>query len=162
MVPIDYAIKEKLHNYKKKHYVYTRYADDIKISCKYNFDSNEIVHVILDIFKSFNAPLKINYDKVRYGSIAGKNYYLGVILNKDNKLSPGWKKNKEFRAMLHNFIHNHKDWTIHEVQKMLGIISYYNNIEPEFIKTTLNKYNEKYNIDIIAKAKAIIRGTENE
>ena len=157
MVPIDHMITQTLHNYNKKHYVYTRYADDIKISCKYNFNPNEIIQIIEDIFKSFHAPLKINHEKTRYGSIAGKNYYLGLILNKDNQISPGWKNNKKFRATLHNFIHNHENWTTHEIQVMLGNIAYYTNIEPEFIKKTIDKYNKKYNVDIMQLAKERIK-----
>lgn len=157
MVPIDHMIKTTLHNYKKKHYVYTRYADDIKISCKYDFDKNEIINVITDIFKSFHAPLKINHSKTRYGSIAGKNYYLGVILNKDNKISPGWRNNQKFRAMLHNFALNYSEWTIQDINHMLGIIAYYKSIEPEYVKDTLYKYNKKYNINILEKAKELIR-----
>lgn len=157
MVPIDYAIKEKLHNYNKKHFVYTRYADDIKISCKYDFDPKEIVQVILDIFKSFNAPLMINHEKTRYGSIAGKNYYLGVILNKDNKISPGWRNNQKFRATLFNFAQNGDKWSKTDIQKMLGIISYYKAIEPEFIRKTIEKYNAKFGMDILTKAKQLLR-----
>lgn len=157
MVPIDHAIRERLHNHNKKHYVYTRYADDIKISCKYDFDPKEIVQIILDIFKLFNAPLKINHEKTRYGNIAGKNFYLGVILNKDNKISPGWRKNKSFRAMLHNFILNGESWETNRIQKMVGIISYYKAIEPDFVENTIRKYNEKFGIDIMLKAKSLLR-----
>ena len=157
MVPIDHMIKETLQNYNKKHFVYTRYADDIKISCKYDFDPKEIVQVILDIFKLFNAPLMINHEKTRYGSIAGKNYYLGVILNKDNKISPGWRNNKKFRAMLFDFIHNGDSWSRTEVQRMLGIISYYKSIEPTYVAETLRKYNQKFKVDILTKAKNHLR-----
>jgi len=156
MVPIDYAITKKLQDYDKKNFIYTRYADDIKISCKQHFDPKKIVQVILDIFKEFDAPLKINHDKTRYGSRAGKNYYLGVILNKDNQISPGWRNNKKLRAKLFDFVMHGTEWDPHEVHKMLGIIAYYKNIEPEFIKKTIDKYNNKYSTDIIAKAKQLI------
>lgn len=162
MVPLDYQIKEKLHNYEHHHYVYTRYADDITISCKEKFDPNEIVEIIKGIFQSFDAPLKINESKTRFGNTAGRNYHLGIILNnhgenKTSQMSIGHEKNKRFRAMLFNFCTTGEEWEKHDVQKMLGLISYYKSIEKPFIERTIQKYNEKFNMDIMLKAKNMIR-----
>lgn len=156
MVPIDYALTEKLHNYKKHHFVYTRYADDITISCKEKFDPKDIVKVIKDVFKTWNVPFKINNDKTRFGNTAGRNYHLGLIVNKDNKISVGHEKNQKFRAMLYNFCTVGDEWDISSIQKMLGLISYYKSIEPEYVTKTITKYNTKFNIDIMKKAKALI------
>lgn len=157
MVPIDYALTEKLHNYKGHHYVYTRYADDITISCKEKFNPNEILSVIKTIFRNFNVPFRINNDKTRFGSKAGRNYHLGIIVNKDNKLSIGHKKNNKFRAMLFNFCTVGTEWELHDVQKMLGLISYYKAIEPDFIERTISKYNEKFNMNIMETAKSMLK-----
>ena len=153
MVPIDYTLTEELHNFKGHHYVYTRYADDITISCKEKFDPNEILDVIKSIFRTFDVPFRINNDKTRFGSTAGRNYHLGIIVNKDNQLSVGHEKNQKFRAMIYNFCTVGDYWEIHDVQKMLGLISYYKAIEPDFVKKTLDKYGNKYGIDIEKKAK---------
>lgn len=162
MVPIDHKITETLHNYEHHHYVYTRYADDITISCKEKFDKNEILDIIKSIFKEFEAPLQINESKTRYGSTAGKNFHLGIILNnhgknKSSEMSIGHEKNKRFRAMLFNFCTTGEEWDKHDVQKMLGLISYYKSIEKPFIERTIQKYNSKFNIDIMAKAKQLIK-----
>lgn len=157
MVPIDYDITGKLHNYKKHHYVYTRYADDITISCKEKFDPKEIIKEIEFIFSMWGAPLRINPDKTRFGSVAGRNYHLGIIINKDNKLSAGHEKNNKFKAMLFNFCQIGEEWDIHEIQKMLGLISHYRSFEPDFVNKTIQKYNEKFNIDLLAKAKELIK-----
>lgn len=156
MVPIDYTLTEKLHNYKGHHYVYTRYADDITISCKEKFDQNEILNIIKEVFKSFNVPFRINNDKTRFGSSAGRNYHLGLIINKDNQISVGHEKNQKFRAQVFNFCTVGDEWEIHDVQKFLGIISYYKAIEPDFVKKVLDKYGQKYGIDIERKAKELI------
>ncbi len=153
MVPIDYAITEKLHNYRKHHYVYTRYADDITISCKYKFNPKEIENVIREIFRDFNVPFHINEDKTRFGSSSGRNYHVGLILNKDNKISLGHEKNNKFRAMLFNFCTTGYEWELKDVYRMLGLISYYKSIEPDFVSKTLDKYNKKFNIDILTTAK---------
>lgn len=158
MVPIDHEITEKLHNYtdsngKTYHYVYTRYADDITISCKYKFDPKEIENIIKDIFNSFNVPFRINEEKTRFGSSSGRNYHVGLILNKENKISVGHEKNNKFKAMIFNFCTTGQEWEIKDVYKMLGLISYYKSIEPDFVKKTIDKYNRKFNIDIMTVAK---------
>lgn len=157
MVPIDYMITERLHNWNNHHYVYTRYADDITISCKEKFNPQNIIDQIMAVFEAFCVPFRINNEKTRFGSIAGRNYHLGIILNKDNKLSVGHEKNNKFRAQVNNFCLVGEEWDRHDIQKFLGIISYYKAIEPEFIEKTLEKYGEKYGINIIAKAKELIK-----
>ena len=153
MVPIDHAITEKLHNYNKHHFIYTRYADDITISCKYKFNPKEIENVIREIFREFNVPFKINEDKTRFGSSAGRNYHVGLILNKDNEISLGHKKNNKFKAMIFNFCTTGDEWEIKDVYRMLGLISYYRSIEPNFVERVLDKYSIKFNFDIMTKAK---------
>lgn len=158
MVPIDHDICESLHNYKGHHYVYTRYADDITISCKEKFDPDEIIKVIADIFfRKWKVPFKINNEKTRFGSTAGRNYHLGIIVNKDNKLSIGHEKNQKFRAQIFNFCTVGTEWEVKDIQKMLGLISYYRAIEPTFVEKVLTKYGKKFNIDIEAKAKELIK-----
>ena len=155
MVPIDYTITETLHNYNKHHYVYTRYADDITISCKEKFNPGEILGILEKIFKDFDVPFRINDDKTRFGSSAGRNYHVGLILNKDNQISLGHEKNNKFKAMIFNFCTTGKEWEIKDVYRMLGLISYYKSIEPDFVKKILKKYGEKFNIDILTTAKAM-------
>lgn len=155
MVPIDHTLTEKLHNYKKHHYVYTRYADDITISCKEKFDPTEIKNIIKEVFDTYNVPFRINEEKTRFGSSAGRNYHVGLIINKENKISLGHEKNNKFRAMLFNFCTTGEEWEPKDIYKMLGLISYYKSIEPNFVTKTLTKYNEKFNIDILAKAKQL-------
>lgn len=157
MVPIDHIITEKLHNYNKHHYVYTRYADDITISSKEKFNWREIKGIIEEIFNEWNVPFYINEEKTRFGSSAGRNYHVGLIINKDNQISVGHEKNNKFKAMIFNFCTTGNEWEIKDVQKMLGLISYYKSIEPDFIEKTITKYNTKFNINIMEKAKELIK-----
>ncbi len=153
MVPIDHEITEALNNFDRKHFVYTRYADDLLISCKYNFNPKKVIHIINTIFKKFETPFRINKEKTRYGSSAGRNWNLGIMLNKDNNLTIGHKNNQKFRAKLYDFICNGDSWSREQLQETLGLIAYYTNIEPEYIKYTINKYNKKYSTNIIKNMK---------
>ena len=156
MVPIDHTLTERLHNYGGHHYIYTRYADDITISCKEKFDQHDIMNIIKEVFRIWNVPFRINNEKTRYGSSAGRNYHLGLIINKDNQISVGHEKNQKFRAQVFNFCTVGEEWELHDVQKFLGIISYYKAIEPDYVKRVLDKYGTKYGIDIERKAKELI------
>lgn len=156
MVPIDFMITNTLSNFQRKHLVYTRYADDLLISCKYKFKPGPVITAINKIFRHYEAPFYINKEKTRFGSSAGRNWNLGIMLNKDNNMTIGHKNNQKFRAMIYDLICNGDTWTVEKAQESMGLISYYKAIEPDYITYTINKYNHKYNTDIMKKLKSII------
>ena len=172
MIPIDHHLcntLRKFDDYQKFAYgdekqktslVYTRYADDILVSSKYSFDMHKVVGLISSTLKYFDAPFKINPKKTRYGSRAGRNWNLGVMLNKDNEITIGHKKKKYFKAMLSNYICdtlNGKKWSLHDVQVLLGDISYYRMIEKKYINHIISNYDEKYNVDVMSMIKDDIK-----
>ena len=161
MLPLDYQIQRTLWNFNKQTFKYTRYADDILISCRYNFNWQEVQNKINEIFQENEAPFIIKHEKTRYGSSSGRNWNLGLMLNKDNKITIGAKRKKRFKAAVFTFFQdltNGITWDILDVQTLLGQYSYYQKIEPEYINYTVNKYSEEYEkdfkttlIDIIKK-----------
>lgn len=149
MIPIDHYLYNTL---RQRHFVYTRYADDIQISHQYSFDQQEIVGIINGALTRFNAPFRINPKKTRYGSSAGQNWNLGLMLNKDNKITIGWQRKKQFKAMCCNYINDRKNnicWDVHDVMRLRGIISYYMMIEKDYISYLLSSFNNKYNVNIL-------------
>ncbi len=83
MIPIDHKLSNGLRNFHSQQFVYTRYADDFLISSKCDFDFREVEHFLSDTLDEFGAPFTIKSEKTRYGSSAGSNWNLGVMLNKD-------------------------------------------------------------------------------
>ena len=83
MIPIDHRIFNDLAH---KKYVYTRYSDDIHISCVQKFDDKKMVKYIQDVLKEFGAPWKIKPEKTLFGTnkACSSNWMLGLNLNKDN------------------------------------------------------------------------------
>lgn len=151
MIPIDHKISNGLRKREDNNYVYTRYADDILISSRHDFSCEEIQKFVLDILKEFSAPFSIKEEKTRYGSSAGRNWNLGVMLNKDNQITIGHKKKKQFKAMINNYICDtlkNVNWEIHDVQVMSGLISYYKMIEREYIEHIITQYETKYNVSL--------------
>ena len=81
MIAIDHKISNTLRNFDNKRFVYTRYADDLLISCKIDFNKDLVQKLVADTLSEFNAPFGIKAEKTRYGSSAGRNWNLGLMLN---------------------------------------------------------------------------------
>jgi len=150
MIPIDH----RLANYfAEKQMVYTRYADDILVSCKVDFKYREAVEFINKVVRDeFGAPFLIKPEKTRYGSSAGRNWNLGVMLNKDNEITIGHQKKKQFKAMICNYINDAKRgvrWDLNDVQVFRGLISYYIMVERGYIVHTIIEYNKKFNVNLM-------------
>ena len=150
MIPIDYVLSNELRS-NENHLVYTRYADDLLISSRNSFDCEWLQDYVISVLRSFNAPFILKKEKTRYGSSAGRNWNLGVMLNKDNQITIGHAKKKQFKAMLCSYINDHKNdisWDIHDVQVLQGLISYYRMVEKDYINYVINHNNEKFNVDL--------------
>ena len=151
MIAIDHTISNSLRNFDKNRFVYTRYADDLLISCKYDFDKDAVQQFLIDTLAKFQAPFSIKPEKTRYGSSAGRNWNLGVMLNSDNQITIGHKKKKQFKAMLDNYMRDRKNgtlWDRHDIQVLGGLISYYRMIEKDYINYLLQQSSKKHGADI--------------
>lgn len=161
MIPFDHKLTNTLHDYDRRNFVYTRYADDIQISCKYDFDVKRIEKLIESTLRSFYAPFALNREKTHYGSRAGRNWMLGIMLNADNQTTVGYKEKKYFKAAVTNYIADKKSpvrkWELSEIQQLAGRISYYRHIEKQYFDQVVQHLGEKFNIDIDASIKADIK-----
>lgn len=155
MIPIDHQLCNELRKM-DEHYVYTRYADDIIVSSKVSFNCGKLQNYILCVLKKFKAPFCLKKEKTRYGSSAGRNWNLGVMLNKDNEITIGHQKNRAFKAMCCNYISDKEKgvtWDLHDVQVFAGLISYYRMVEKDYINYVIDHNNKKFNVDLEALIK---------
>jgi hypothetical protein len=151
MIAVDHKLSNSLRNFDNRRFVYTRYADDLLISCKIDFDKNKVQQFVIDTLAEFNAPFSIKSEKTRYGSAAGRNWNLGLMLNNENKITVGHKRKKEFKAMLDNYIRDWKSgngWTLGDIQVLSGLISYYRMVERDYIDYLIKQCGEKHGADI--------------
>ena len=165
MIPIDHTLSRELREFvrPKQHkdgevdefweynFVYTRYADDFIISSRYDFDIKEVENCINGVLEKFKAPFLIKPEKTRYGSSAGRNWNLGVMLNKDNQITIGHKKKHQFEQTLTAYVLDHKSgilWDLQEVQAMEGLRSYYRMVEGEAIDRIVAFIGDKFGVNI--------------
>ena len=152
MIPIDYKLSNALRNFNGQRYVYTRYADDFQISSKYSFSFREVEKLISDTLASFDAPFTINASKTRYGSTSGSNWNLGVMLNKDNEITVGYKRKRRFQAMISSYIMDKKngvEWDKNDIMHMDGLYAYYCMVEPNAIKGIVDHINQKFGVNFV-------------
>lgn len=160
MIPVDFKLANGFRNFGGKPFVYTRYADDFLVSCKYDFTCHDVQQFIVDTLKSFNAPFSLNTEKTRYGSSAGRNWNLGVMLNKDNQITVGAKKKRQFQAMLSSYVldrQNGSPWALEDIQVLDGYRNYYRMVEGETIDRIVAHIGAKYNVDIVKFIKEDLR-----
>lgn len=163
MIPIDFRFARDFRNnngdlFDGNHFVYTRYADDMNISCKGSFMFQDVLAYMRGVLDEFGAPYELKQEKTHYGSRAGRNWIHGLMLNKDNEITIGSKKKRTFRSMCHNFANHRDEWELGDMHYMLGLVSYYRNVEPSFITSAFEKCRQKYGFDIEQELKDTIAG----
>lgn len=152
MIPIDFALNKGFREFNGQKFVYTRYADDFLVSSRYDFNVSDVQKFIVDTLAEFGAPFHLNATKTRYGSSSGKNYNLGVVLNKDNQISVGYKKKRQFKAQLSSFVLDTQSgnyWDLESVQVLDGLRNYYRMVEKDVIDGIVASIDEKYSVDIV-------------
>ena len=143
MLPYDFEIAKACNS---RAITYTRYADDMLFSADNKTALQAAIRVVREIIAGTN--LKINNDKTRISTIYGKNWNLGLMTNKDNEITVGWRNKERARATLHNFILDPNAVAPQQASEILGKWQYYHQIEPEYFDNLLNKYSAPagYNI----------------
>lgn len=147
-IPIDHKLFNELAH---KRFVYTRYADDLHISCQQKFDPEKMTKYIQDTFKEFGAPWILKPEKTHYGSRKGKNFMLGLCINAENNLTVGYRAKKTFKAMTTNLIMDWKNgnsWPADEVQQYAGLLSYYKMVEKEYFEELVEHFNNKFKVNL--------------
>ena len=84
------------------------------------------------------------------------------MLNKDNQITVGSKRKREFRAMLTSFVLDTKNgtkWDLYDIQVMEGLRNYYRSVEKDTIDGIIKSLGEKYRVDIVRLIKSEMNPT---
>jgi hypothetical protein len=140
MVPYDLAISKALRDFEGHNFTYTRYADDLLISAPHDFDRRK---VIAEVQRILGTQLILKESKTRYGSSAGRNWNLGLMLNKDQQITVGHARKERAKAMLWNLMSHPIQVNKEEAYVLGGEFAYIESIEPEYMTTLDKKYQIK-------------------
>ncbi len=142
MIPFDFHFSNWCT---KNGFVYTRYADDLIISCKSSFKFSTVVDKIKAILEKEGYPFRINEKKIRYGSRAGQNWNLGLMLNKDNQITLGHRFKQNMKIILFKLA-NHS--LPKDSPEIIGLLSYLKQIEPQYFEYLNQFCIRKYRLPI--------------
>lgn len=110
---------------------YTRYADDITLSCRDRGKVDHYRQVVINLLAELTYPhIEINESKTVYASRAGKRVVTGLVLTPEGKVSIGRERKRLIRAMYHRSLT--QELNEKEIQELNGLISFADNIEPGF------------------------------
>lgn len=160
MIPIDFKLKKALRDFDGKYHVYTRYADDFIISSRYDFNFRNVEKLIADTIVEFGAKFTLKPEKTRYGSTAGRNFNLGVVVTADNRITIGSRKKRQYKMLLNNFVMDSLSgnmWATEDVQHLQGIQSYYRMVEGDVIDQITKFIGDKHGVDIPQMIKEQLR-----
>ena len=160
MIPIDFKLKKALRDFDGKYHVYTRYADDFIISSRYDFNFRNVEKLIADTIVDSGAKFRLKPEKTRYGSTAGRNFNLGLMVTSENRITIGNAKKRQIEMLMRNYaidVKNGNRWDISDVQVFAGQLSYLRMVEPDVFERIIQHINGKFSIDIMSEIKADLK-----
>lgn len=117
--------------------VYTRYADDLTLSCSNPGILEKYIGVVANVAEALEYPtLKLNVGKTVLASRAGRRLVTGITLTPDFSLSIGRERKRLIRAMFHR--NQMGRLSPEEQQRLTGLLAFADDIEPGF-STRLSK-----------------------
>lgn len=151
MIPFDHQMNNHIEAMDCRRYVYTRYADDITISSRSSFDYKKVEDEIVKVLRELRAPMTINEEKTHYGNRNGSNWMYGMMLNRQNEITVGWRNVEQFRLMLFQYLNDRKNgiaWPLEKLRSLSGTISYYKMVNEAQCNRIIDKYNALFQTSI--------------
>ena len=162
LTPFDFYMHYSITHFNG---VYTRYADDILISLPVKKQLSFIQNIINNhLHNHVSNNLNLKEEKSRCGSIAGANWNLGLMLNKDRDITLGHEKKMKLKAKINNFIYdftNQNYWSIIDTQVLQGEVNYFKQVEPDYAAFVINRLERKHNtrLSLPAMIASIVNGS---
>ena len=137
---------------KENDFIYTRFADDITISCQTKQDTGTITAKLNETLKDLKYPtLQLNDSKQKSVSLKNRVTITGLNITSEHKVSLGREKKKEIRAMIHHY--KEKRPLKYKMSQLRGWLAYAHAVDNEFFKSMENKYTKEL-ISSIIKTKS--------
>ncbi len=150
---IMFDFDKSMHDWaKENNFIYTRFADDITISCQTKQNTETITAKLNQTLNGLEYPtLQLNDSKQKSVSLKNRVTITGLNITSDRKVSLGREKKKEIRAMIHHY--KEKRPLKYKMSQLRGWLAYANAVDNEFFKSMENKYTKEL-ISSIIKTKS--------
>ena len=148
MIEFDYLMTKYAYANKLR---YTRYADDILLTSKYEFEYRKVVEEVKGLLETNGyEELKLNNEKTRYASASGSNWNLGLMYNKHHDITIGHKNKRKLKLQMFLFVKNISEWSVNEVQILNGNLEWLRSNEPDAHAGLIQWFNRKHGVNIMA------------
>ncbi len=125
---------------------YSRYADDIVISCCEPKRLHLLASAIKTIVAGTLSPsLRLNEAKTHHTSKKHHVRVTGLVLTSQNKVSVGRAKKREIKALVHRWLRDEIE--TEKMSYLLGYLAFIKSVEPRFLSSLAKKYGD----DVIEK-----------
>jgi hypothetical protein len=134
------------------HVIYSRYADDIYISSlQPGILSGLLIELKRDLESMPQFDFVINAKKDVFTSRKRLQRVTGIIITSDHKLSIGRSEKRKIKGQIYKALNHILD--PNDVQKLLGKLSYIDDVEPTFSRSLILKYGEAFREELTAIVK---------
>lgn len=136
-----FSFDKKIFDYCRLHSItYTRYADDLTFSSNEREQLLELIPVVKETLESeFEGKQNLKDEKTVLTSKANNRHITGLTLTADNRLSLGRKKKRFIKHLVHCYIHSLL--SDNELKKLIGWLSFAQDVEPSFLISLERKYS---------------------
>ena len=137
----------------KQGIIYTRYADDIALSCNKQNILADMRNYIIHTAESIKYPrLQINHKKTVFTSKKHHRAVTGIVLSSQGTLSLGRERKRLIRSMINKFKNN--TLMENDCSRLHGLLAFALDVEPSFYDRMTKKYGND-TLDSIRKYELI-------
>ena len=150
---IMFDFDTRMDNWAKENdFIYTRFADDITISCQKYKESKTITTALNETLNGLEYPtLQLNDSKQKFVSFKSRVTITGLNITSDHKVSLGRKKKKDISAMIHHY--KDKRPLKYKMSELRGWLAYAYAVDNNFFKSMQKKYTAECITSIMKKPK---------
>ena len=137
---IMFDFDTRMDNWAKANdFIYTRFADDITISCQKKENTETITAKLNETLKGLEYPkLRLNNKKQKSVSLKSRVTITGLNITSEHKVSLGRKKKKDISAMIHHY--KDKRPLKYKMSELRGWLAYAYAVDNNFFKSMQKKY----------------------
>jgi RNA-directed DNA polymerase len=142
-----FDLDSRLSTWASEHGItYTRYADDITLSCEVPNRLGGAVSFVEDTLAKLQIPrrLMLRKDKTRHLSRKRRRVVTGLVLTPDGQISLGRRVKRRLRSLIHSY----DGLSVPARRSLAGMLSYAISIEPDL----LNRLTIKFGPTLVKQA----------